>query len=237
MTEGFDSVDDGEEFTFMDGVVFLCWVELAGLVANRLVTFALVLEKDCTNSNIRSVRVEGEGGIRTGEGDDEQGSRDQGCFEGFKGVNGILREDGGKGDGGACEVGQGSSNSGEVFDESAEETNESEERSCGGDVMGSRPSGNGGDFLRIHRNALRGHSEAQESGGGLSKGAFGEATFEIGGVECCEDFGDMFNVFFFGLGVNQAVINESHHKLIQVWLQNIVDEPHEGTGCIGQAHW
>ena len=46
----------------------------------------------------------------------------------------------------------------------------------------------------------------------------------------------MLDVFFLSLGVDEAVIDESNDEFIQKWLEDIVHEPHEGTGGIGQTH-
>ena len=71
----------------------------------------------------------------------------------------------------------------------------------------------------------------------MGKGALRETAFQIDGVESCEDLGDVLNMFFFSLGVDETVINEGDDKFIQVGLQHIVDEPHKGAGGIGETHW
>jgi hypothetical protein len=57
MAEDFDGVDDGKKFKFMDGIILLGRAELAGLVADWLISIALVLKKYGTNSDVRSISV------------------------------------------------------------------------------------------------------------------------------------------------------------------------------------
>ena len=75
VAESFDGVDDGKEFTFMDGVIFLrSRIELSRLIADWLITLALVLEENCTNGHIRGISVKCECSIRTSERYDQKRS-------------------------------------------------------------------------------------------------------------------------------------------------------------------
>ena len=74
VAESFHGVDDGEEFTFMDGIVFLRRIEFSRLIADWLITLALVLEENCTNGHIRGISVKCECSIRTSEMYDQKRS-------------------------------------------------------------------------------------------------------------------------------------------------------------------
>jgi hypothetical protein len=73
VSEDFDSMDNGKEFLFMDRVIFLGGREFAGFIADRLGTVTLVLEEDGTKADEGGIGVEDEGGIGSGEGDNEEG--------------------------------------------------------------------------------------------------------------------------------------------------------------------
>ena len=136
----FDTcVDDSSELLFMHCVVELSRVELAGFVAHRLGTTALILEEDSTNAFARGISVEFEGSIRAGEGNNEDRGGGEGSFEGMEGVDGVTGKRRGKRGGGLGEGGESSSEFGVIFDEAAVKASEAQEGTGGVQVMGKGP--------------------------------------------------------------------------------------------------
>ncbi len=44
-------------------------------------------------------------------------------------------------------------------------------------------------------------------------------------------------MFFFGLGINQDVIEEYNHELVQVVMEDVVSHRHKGSRGVGKAKW
>jgi hypothetical protein len=167
----------------VDRVVAFSRGELAGLITDGLRTMALVLEKDSTEARERSISVENKLCFRAGEGDDEEGGGDEGCLEGVEGVDSSLRDGGGKRDGRSGEICQRRSNLGEVTDEAAVKTDETEEGPGGSDVLRQRPVSDSSNLLGVHTESFGGDDVAKETSRCLGKGALGELHLQIGSVE------------------------------------------------------
>lgn len=72
VAEDFDSMDNGEEFLFMDRVVLLGRGQFAGFIANGLGPITLILEENGTKADEGGIGVENEGGIGSGEGNNKE---------------------------------------------------------------------------------------------------------------------------------------------------------------------
>jgi hypothetical protein len=149
MSEDLDGVDDGEKLLLMNRIILLSRGQLARLIANRLWTLALILKQDSADANAGSISVELKGGIRSRMGNDEDGSREEGCFEAVEGVDCSLRELGGEGNGSLGEVSESGGKLCVVPDEAAVEASEAEEGADSSNVARQRPVSDGGDLLRV----------------------------------------------------------------------------------------
>ena len=196
---------------------------------------ALVLEKDSTEARERSISVEDKLSIGASERNDEEGGGDKGCFKGIEGVDSSLRDGRGEGDGRSGEICQRRSNLGEVTDETAVETNKAKEGPGSCDVVRQKPVSDSSNLLGIHTESFGGNNVAEVTSGLLSKGAFGELYFQVGGVEGGEDLLDVLKMLLFSFGVNQDVVEVTNNKAVEEGLKNRGHETREGSGGVGET--
>ena len=206
VAEHLDSMDSSEELLLMDGVVPLSSGELAGLIADRLQPMPLILEEDRAYTDAGGISIELKGGGGPGEGDQEDGGREEGRFELMECRDGGRGKAGGKGDRRPGEGGQRSGDGGVTLDEPPVENSESEEGAEGGEVGGEGVGGDGGDLARISANALIRDNKAKELCMALTKCALREFHLEVGGIESVKDLLDVAYMICLSLGEDDDVV-------------------------------